>query len=136
MLVYLGVDDGGKAAVFLVTGDVTAQGDGACEPSPEDCQTLKLRKGETEFLDVKDTGEATDAQYQLDLVTVHTDTTSDAGRATASRAKASAAGTALVRKQARRRPLRYRYDETTGTLHRLDAKSYKELLSRTRRAAL
>jgi hypothetical protein len=136
VFVYLGVEDGGKTAVFMLTGAVTAQGDGKCDPSPADCQTLRLTKGETEFLNVTDTGTATDAQYQLDLVTVHTDTTTDVAKATASRAKASAAGTALVRKEALRQPLRYRYDKTTGTLHRLDSKSYKELLSSTKRASL
>jgi hypothetical protein len=134
--VYLGVEEDGKTAVFLITGDVTAQGDGKCDPSPEDCRTLRLRKGETEFLDVKDTGEATDFQYQLDLVKIHEGTTTDAKKAKASVAKASVAGAKLVRKQVRSTPLRYRFDEATGTLHRLDSKSYKELLSRTKRASL
>ena len=58
VLVYRGVEDGGKVAIFELTGDVDAQGDGKCEPTPEDCQYLKLRAGETEFITVTDTGEA------------------------------------------------------------------------------
>ncbi len=128
IIVYLGVEDGGKVAVFMITGEVTAQGDGECDPSPEDCQTLRLRVGETEFLDIKGTGEETDAQYQLDLNKIHTKKTTDAAKAKASRAKAAKAGNELVRKEARRQPLRYSFDDESGTLHRLDTKSYKQLL--------
>ena len=72
MLVYRGVEDGGKVAIFELTGSVTVEGDGACEPTPEDCQILKLRAGETEFITVADTGdEETDAQYQIDLVKIN-----------------------------------------------------------------
>ena len=59
MLVYRGVEDGGKVAVFELTGDVDAEGDGNCAPTPEDCQYLKLRAGETEFLTLTDTGTET-----------------------------------------------------------------------------
>ena len=34
MLVYRGVEDGGKVAIFELTGDVDAQGDGTCDPDP------------------------------------------------------------------------------------------------------
>jgi hypothetical protein len=72
VLVYRGVEDGGKVAVFELTGNVTVEGDGACQPTPEDCQILKLRAGETEFVTVTDTGsETTDAQYQLDLIKIN-----------------------------------------------------------------
>ena len=72
VLVYRGVEDGGKVAVFELTGNVTVEGDGACQPTPEDCQILKLRAGETEFVTVTDTGsETTDAQYQIDLIKIN-----------------------------------------------------------------
>ena len=71
VLVYKGVEDGGKVAVFELTGVVDAQGDGKCEPTPEDCQYLKLRAGETEFITVTETGTEADAQYQLDLVKIY-----------------------------------------------------------------
>ena len=71
VLIYKGVEDGGKVAIFELTGVVDAQGDGKCEPTPEDCQYLKLRAGETEFITVTDTGDETDAQYQLDLVKIY-----------------------------------------------------------------
>jgi hypothetical protein len=136
VLVYLGVEDGGKTAVFMVGGDVTAEGDGVCEPSPTSCETLKLKAGETEFITVAATGTATDAQYELDLEKIHTRTTTNAAVAKAARAKASAAGQAVVEAQAARTPLRYRYDPSTGTMHRLDAKAYKALLRKSKPASL
>ena len=76
VLVYKGVQDGGKVALFELTGTIVAEGDGECRPTPEDCQVLELRAGETEFITVSETGEETDGQYQLDLVKIH----SEAGR--------------------------------------------------------
>ena len=54
VLVYRGVEDDAKVAIFELTGKVDAQGDGECLPTPEDCQYLKLRAGETEFITVSD----------------------------------------------------------------------------------
>ena len=76
VMVYRGVEDGGKVAIFELTGDVVAEGDGTCAPTPEDCQYVKLRAGETEFITVSDVltaeGEAAEAaQYQLDLVKIY-----------------------------------------------------------------
>ncbi len=42
----------GKVAVFMLTAAVTAEGDGKCLPTPENCQTLELKVGDTEFLTV------------------------------------------------------------------------------------
>ena len=71
VLVYRGVENGGKVAIFELTGNVTVEGDGECEPTPENCQYLRLRAGETQFITITDTGEATDAQYQIDLVKIN-----------------------------------------------------------------
>ena len=61
MLIYLGVLKDGKIAVFLVDKGVTAVGDGAAA-DPTQCETLRLRAGETEFFDVVDeAGAVTDA---------------------------------------------------------------------------
>ena len=69
LLVFMGFAKGGKDAVFMLTGTVAAEGDGSCRPSPQSCETLLLRKGQTEFLDV--TGTAFDGQYELDLNELH-----------------------------------------------------------------
>jgi hypothetical protein len=69
LVVFMGFVHGGKAAVFMLTGTVTAEGDGACDPSPQDCETLELRKGQTEFLTFA--GTAHDGQYELDVNALH-----------------------------------------------------------------
>lgn len=71
VLVYRGLKNHGKVAIFELTGTVTVEGDASCEPTPEDCQQLTLRAGETAFITVADTGEDTDGQYQLDLVKIN-----------------------------------------------------------------
>jgi hypothetical protein len=121
VLVYRGVEDGGKVAIFELTGDVDAQGDGTCAPTPEDCQYLKLHAGETEFITVTDTGTETDAQYQLDLVKIYKKQTKVKATDDATGAQSLAkAGSASLKgssvKLARRN--RYVFDAKTGTLHR------------------
>jgi hypothetical protein len=70
-LIYMGVMKDGKTAVFLVDAGVTPVGDGECDPSPEQCETLHLRAGETEFLDVTDESGTVTQQFQLDLIKIH-----------------------------------------------------------------
>jgi hypothetical protein len=112
VLVYEGVQDGGKYAVFSIPADVTAVGDGKCAPNPQDCATLKLRAGETEFITVSGTGDAaTDAQYQLDLVKIYNKPTS-----VPTDPNAAAAATSSALKG-------YRFDAKTGTLQRVKQQS-------------
>ena len=125
VLVYRGVEEGGKVAVFELTGSVTAEGDGVCEPSPEDCQILRLREGETEFITVNDTGTETDAQYQLEVVKIHTSKTASKSELT----KTSAAGRKVLSKLGRK--TRYSFDGETGTLRK-----GKSLSLSSRRASL
>jgi hypothetical protein len=125
VLVYRGVEEGGKIAVFELTGSVTAEGDGGCDPSPEDCQVLRLREGETEFITVNDTGTETDAQYQLEVVKIHTSKTASKSELT----KTSAAGRKVLSKLGRK--TRYSFDSETGTLRK-----GKSLALSARRATL
>jgi hypothetical protein len=71
VLIYMGVLKDGKTAVFLVDDGVEPVGDGECHPTPEQCETVRLRVGETEFFDVKDETGTVTAQYQLDLIKIH-----------------------------------------------------------------
>ncbi|CAN5530333.1 hypothetical protein BH10ACT11_BH10ACT11_02700 [soil metagenome] len=68
---YLGTDEKGKRAAFVISKDVTLiGGDGACVPSPESCLFITLEKGETSTLTVGDPD--TDGQtYELRLVNIH-----------------------------------------------------------------
>jgi hypothetical protein len=127
VVVYRGVEDGGKVAVFELTGDVVAEGDGTCAPTPEDCQYVKLRAGETEFITVSDTvtdagDEAAEKQYQLDLVKIYKKETKEkVSEASASSAQplAKASSSSLKSKALPlRRRNRYVFNARTGTLHR------------------
>jgi hypothetical protein len=127
VLVYLGVRDGGKVAIFLVDAGVMATGDGDCKPSTDACETIELRKGETEFFDVIDEKGNVTAQYQLDLVDIKRKATSSAARAKQS----SKEGRALLKVRASEAgPLRYRFDASTGTVRKLDAKAYKAAVAK------
>ena len=70
VLVYRGVEDGGKVAVFELTGDVAAEGDGKCAPTPEDCQTSSCGPARPSSSPSPTPATETDAQYQLDLVKI------------------------------------------------------------------
>jgi hypothetical protein len=133
VLVYLGVEEGGKVAVFMVDTGVEAQGDGVCKPDPAVCETLHLREGETEFFDVLDEDGDPVAQYQLDLLDIKRRTTTSASKARA----ASKAGRSVLRaRQADVGPLRYRYDVKSGSVRKLGKRAYRALLAKTARAAL
>ena len=48
VVLYMGVTNGGKTAVFSVSRDVVGvAGEGFCSPTPESCQLLALEKGKT-----------------------------------------------------------------------------------------
>jgi hypothetical protein len=129
LLVYRGVEDGGKVAVFELTGDIDAEGDGRCSPTPEDCQYLKLRAGETEFITISGTGTVADAQYQLDLVKIYKRKTKVKATGDDSQPLAKGASSSLkTEKVALRRRNRYVFDATTGTL-RLAKKGAKTPVS-------
>lgn len=95
--VFLGVAADGKTGMFLVSSDATATGDGKCLPSPENCDRVELKAGETEFFDVA-TPEGEVVQYQLDLVRVSRKTSATAAMATAARSRESEAGREVLRK--------------------------------------
>jgi hypothetical protein len=72
LIIYTGLKDHGKKAVFLVDASLEPTGDGTCKPHPSSCETIELRAGETEFFDVIDpeTGEVT-AQYEIDVIKIN-----------------------------------------------------------------
>jgi hypothetical protein len=122
VLVYLGVKNGGKTAVFMLSEGLKPTGDGVCTPK-DTCETIELQAGETEFFDLS--GDTDGTQFQLDVVKIHehatkvADTdTATTGSGTSAPVAASAsvkAGNRAVRAHA---PLPYRFDPATGTLRR------------------
>jgi hypothetical protein len=82
--IFLGVLSDHKTAVFLVSSDATATGDGTCKPNPTQCDTIEMKAGDTEFFDVAQ-GNAGVVQYELDLLKV------SHGKVKSTKATASAA---------------------------------------------
>lgn len=124
---YLGLLEDHKSAVFIIDAGVKVLGDGHCDPSPEDCQTLTMKKGETEFLT------RGDKQWELDLVDINVKKTTDAKAARLSRTRIAVDG----RKKPRglvSRVGRFRYDESAGALDVI-SKAAAAKASRSARAA-
>ncbi|CAA9525475.1 MAG: hypothetical protein AVDCRST_MAG13-3683 [uncultured Solirubrobacteraceae bacterium] len=117
--VFLGVLEGGKRAVFLVSTDAKATGDGVCKPSRTSCQTIELRVGDTEYFDVERASGP--VQYQLDLVSITKEEAGSTSEAVAARARASKDG-AEVLEAAGADALGgidgYRFSRRTGLLER------------------
>jgi hypothetical protein len=82
--VFLGILADGKTAVFLVSSDATANGDGKCKPSAAQCDTIEMRAGDTEFFDVTQ-GNSAVIQYELDLLKVSRDKVTGTAAAHAAR---------------------------------------------------
>ncbi len=137
VLIYLGVLSDKKTAVFLVDSGVVAQGDGTCAPSRTSCETIHLKEGETEFLDVPGTDATqTLVQYQLDLVKIRHKATTSAKVAKLSYARVSKAGQKIVRARiAGSGPLRVAFDRHDGRLHKLSHKAYKAAVARVAKVA-
>jgi len=140
VLIYLGVLDDQKTAVFMLDSGVVAQGDGECKPSRTTCETIHLREGETEFFDVTPAEGDTDAtgggQYQLDVIKIRKKTTTNAKQAKAARARVSKQGKQILRARiAGDGPLRYRYSRKSGRLEKLSKQAYKAVVAKAARAA-
>ena len=136
VLIYLGVLDDKKTAVFMLDSGVVAQGDGTCKPSRTTCETIHIREGETEFFDVTGEKGETASQYQLDVIKIRKKTTTDAKQAKAAKARVSKKGKQILRARiAGDGPLRYRYDKKSGRLEKLSKKAYKAVVAKAAKAA-
>ncbi|HWI23224.1 MAG TPA: hypothetical protein VNT22_11505 [Baekduia sp.] len=69
-VVYLGARESGKVAVFLISTDVKATGDGVCTPSETNCKEVELRVGDTELFEVDDPTAGQFASYELKLIKI------------------------------------------------------------------
>jgi hypothetical protein len=103
LLVYLGLSKDGKQAIFLLDASVTADGDGHCDSDGAlGCETLRMRAGDTEFLDVTGADGKVGAQFELDVLAIHTKKGAKAASARKARASktqriwAAKAGTSLA----------------------------------------
>jgi hypothetical protein len=94
--VYTGVLKDGKTAVFLLSSDAEATGDGHCRPSAKSCQTIEVKQGDTEFFDLTVNDEP--VQYQLDVVKVFKKGAGSSAAAAAAYERHSNAGSNMLRK--------------------------------------
>lgn len=95
--VFLGVKSGGKTLVFMVSSDAKATGDGKCRPSKNDCETIELQAGDTEFFDLATVDGV--EQYQMDVISI----TKVSAKSSSKKSKGSSTGRAS---KAQRRLLR------------------------------
>jgi hypothetical protein len=123
-LIYLGLMSDHRTAVFLVDAGVKVEGDGHCDPSPTNCQTLHMHQGDVEFVNVPATGSDQAAQYELDLLKIRTSKTADARAAARARSAVARGGRAVLRARVSRVGA-LTYDSRTGTLRRLSATAQK-----------
>jgi hypothetical protein len=141
VLIYLGVLDDEKTAVFMLDSGIVAQGDGTCRPSRTTCETIHIREGETEFFDVPGedgvvSEDGSGQQYELDVLKIRKTSTTDAKQAKKARAAVSPKGRMILRARvAGDGPLRYRYDAKTGRLKKLSKKAYRAVVAKAARVA-
>ncbi len=90
IVIFMGMRADHETAVFMISTDVHAQGEGTCVPSKKLCEAIELRRDEIALLDVA-AADGTVTQYELDLadVTLHETTSKAKAQATVAKARAS-----------------------------------------------
>ncbi len=84
ILVFMGVKNDGKTAVFLIAANASVVGDGTCKPSDTECTFLYMKKGDKQTIEAVDTdGAITD--YTLELRSVDVKRTTGPEKATTSK---------------------------------------------------
>ena len=130
VLIYLGLRKDSKTAVFMVDAGSVVQGDGDCLPSPQNCQTVELQAGETEFIDVETDGKS--AQYQLDFVKVRRKRTVSAEAARRAYSATAPGGRAVLRDRWNLLG-RWRYDYESGRVRKIGKKAHAAAAARYQR---
>lgn len=124
-LIYLGVLSDKRTAVFMLSPDAKASGQGTCRPRKSKCQTVELRRGDVEYFAVTGAdGKIT--WYQLDVGRI-TKKEVDASRAVAAQRVARTSSPKTVTKASKERAFgsdRYAYDDATGLLRRVKAPGF------------
>lgn len=119
VVLYLGLMEDRRTAVFLVDEKATVHGDGKCFPSAEDCRTVRLKTGETAVFDYA-AADGTVVHRRLTLVRVAKATTTDAAVARRWRLATAKGGRDALRERLSR-VAGHRYDQPTGTVQSTDA---------------
>jgi anti-anti-sigma regulatory factor len=131
LIVYLGVMNDHKTALFLLSADVHVTGKGKCLPSRSNCQLLELQSGEADlFKAVRASGTTT---FTLSLTSVKTFSTASASVAAAAHERVSKAGSKIVARATKRSIALHglTYSKQSGTLSiHLTLASLKHLVRR------
>ena len=129
--VYLGVlkvsTSNTKRAVFIVSSDAAPNGEGACHPTKQDCESVELTVGQTAYFDAT-TPDGKVTQYELQLAGIHKTVVKSEAKAADAFARHSAAGAELLRDGATQKvrsaaaARTYRYLPAAGLLVRAKRK--------------
>lgn len=95
VMVFLGVKDGGRAALFMVWSLASLSGSGTCLPSKSKCFFLKLAPGARETINAPN-AQGTQSTYTLRVTAIHLRSTSSLAQARAANARVSSLGSRLV----------------------------------------
>ncbi len=113
---YVGVIAGGKSAVFEIASEAIISGTGTCRPSPENCQFVDLKPGETEQFDVTNP-DASTTVYELRVLKIEAAKKSKKAKGARVEARsASVAGRALVRRSDKLAAAFLHYSSKPGVL--------------------
>jgi hypothetical protein len=69
VLLFLGADNAGENALFLVSPEATSRGDGVCVPDESKCEIVRLKQDDVQFFEVSLSAE-TVVTYELELVDI------------------------------------------------------------------
>jgi hypothetical protein len=84
VVVFMGVKNDGKTAVFLVSAKATTIGDGKCAPSDTECTFLYMKKGDSQLIEAVDSdGAITD--YTLEVSDINVKRTTGPDKAASSK---------------------------------------------------
>jgi len=95
LLVYLGVLQGGRDALFVVQPGTVVSGPGTCIPGPTDCEILSLAQEQIESLSVS-TGTGASNVALFAVTAINLEEHASVAAANRARREASAAGRALL----------------------------------------
>lgn len=127
-MVYTGVLADGKTAVFLLSSDAKATGDGHCKPSKDDCESVEVQKGDSEFFDLTVDGEP--VQYELDVLDVTRQGGSDASASSGSGSGSAKASVASAQRHSNAGAKLLRKAHVDGSHAYKNAESYRWLPER------
>jgi hypothetical protein len=92
VIVFMGVKNDGKTAVFLVSAKATTTGDGKCSPSDTQCTFLYMKKGDKQTIETVESDGVTITDYTLKVKGINVKrTTAPQKAASSSKAHASKA---------------------------------------------